>query len=130
MAAKSLGLETAPTIRLGYLTEAQARAYRLADNQIALNAGWDAEMLRAELVDLHAVEFDMNLVGFSQADVSAMMAGGDGPMDEAAADDPAPNSPADPISRTRDLWIMGDRPGLLRCRRAAVTGTDVQGSSA
>ena len=49
LAARKLGLETAPTIRLGHLTEAQARAFRLADNQIALNAGWDAAMLRTEL---------------------------------------------------------------------------------
>ena len=86
MAAKSLGLETAPAIRLGHLTEAQARAYRLADNQLALNAGWDAAMLRAELLDLDAMGFNMGLVGFGQADLAAMMAGGDGEVDEAAAD--------------------------------------------
>ena len=105
LAAKSLGLETAPTIRLGHLSEAQARAYRLADNQIALNAGWDAVMLRAELLDLDAMGFNMNLVGFSQSDLAAMMA--DATVDEAAADDPAPEPPANPVSRPVDLWIMG-----------------------
>ena len=105
LAAKSLGLETAPTIRLGHLSEAQARAYRLADNQIALNAGWDAVMLRAELLDLDAMGFNMNLVGFSQSDLAAMMA--DATVDEAAADDPAPEPPANPVSRPGDLWIMG-----------------------
>lgn len=107
LAARKLGLATVPAIRLGHLTEAQARAYRLADNQIALNAGWDAAMLRAELLDLDAMGFDMNLVGFSQADLAAMMEGGDGEVDEAAADDPAPEPPADPVSRPGDLWIMG-----------------------
>ena len=108
LAAKKLGLETAPAIRLGHLTEAQARAYRLADNQIALNAGWDAAMLRAELLDLDAMGFDMNLVGFSQADLAAMMAGEGGAVDEAAADEPAPEPPADPVSRPGDLWILGE----------------------
>ncbi len=108
LAARKLGLETAPAIRLGHLSEAQARAFRLADNQIALNAGWDAAMLRAELLDLKAIGFDMNLVGFSQSDLAAMMAGDGGVMDEAAADEPAPEPPVDPVSRPGDLWIMGE----------------------
>jgi hypothetical protein len=108
LAAKKLGLETAPAIRLGHLSEAQARAYRLADNQIALNAGWDAAMLRAELLDLDAMGFDMNLVGFNQADLTAMMAGDGSTVDEAAADEPAPEPPADPVSRPGDLWILGE----------------------
>ncbi len=107
LAARKLGLETAPTIRLGHLTEAQARAFRLADNQIALNAGWDAAMLRTELLDLKAIGFDMNLVGFSQSDLAAMMAGDGSAVDEAAADDLAPEPPVDPVSRPGDLWIMG-----------------------
>ena len=120
LAAKSLGLETAPTIRLGHLSEAQARAYRLADNQIALNAGWDAVMLRTELLDLDAMGFNMNLVGFSQSDLAAMMA--DATVDEAAADDPAPEPPANPVSRPGDLWIMGKH--RLLCGDAT-SATDV-----
>ncbi len=108
LAAKKLGLDVAPAIRLGHLTEAQARAFRLADNQIALNAGWDAAMLRTELLDLKSIGFDMNLVGFSQADLAAMMAGDSGAVDEAAADEPAPEPPVDPVSRPGDLWIMGE----------------------
>ncbi len=122
LAAKKLGLETAPAIRLGHLSEAQARAYRLADNQIALNAGWDAAMLRAELLDLDAMGFDMNLVGFNQADLAAMMAGGGGTVDEAAADEPAPEPPADPVSRPGDLWILGEH--RLLCGDAT-SATDV-----
>ena len=107
MAAKTLGMEFVPVIRLGHLTEAQARAFRLADNQIAVNAGWNAEMLRAELLDLTAIGFDMSLVGFSPADLAGMMVGGAN-LDDAAADAPAPEPPADPASRPGDVWIMGD----------------------
>ena len=108
LAAKKLGLEAVPAIRLGHLTEAQARAFRLADNQIALNAGWDAVMLRTELLDLSAMGFDMNLVGFSQSDLAAMMAGDGGAIDEEAADEQAPEPPTAPVSRPGDLWIMGE----------------------
>jgi len=93
MAAKRLGLASVPAISLTHLTEAQARAYRLADNQIALNAGWDAAMLRAELLDFDAMGLDMNLVGFNQADLAMMMAGDSSAVDEAAADEPAPEPP-------------------------------------
>jgi len=123
LAARKLGLETAPAIRLGHLTEAQARAFRLADNQIALNAGWDAAMLRAELLDLKAIGFDMNLVGFSQSDLGAMMAGDGSAVDEAAADEPAPEPPIDPVSRPGDLWIMGEH--RLLCGDAT-SPTDVE----
>ncbi len=122
LAAKRLGLETAPAIRLGHLSEAQARAYRLADNQIALNAGWDAAMLRAELLDLDAMGFDMHLVGFNQADLAAMMAGDGSTVDEAAADEPAPEPPANPVSRPGDLWILGEH--RLLCGDAT-SATDV-----
>jgi len=123
LAARKLGLETAPTIRLGHLSEAQARAFRLADNQIALNAGWDAAMLRAELLDLKAIGFDMNLVGFSQSDLAAMMAGDGSAVDEAAADELAPEPPVDPVSRPGDLWIMGKH--RLLCGDAT-SATDVE----
>jgi DNA modification methylase len=94
-------------IRLGHLTEAQARAFRLADNQIALNAGWNSDMLRAELLDLKAIGFDMSLVGFSPADLAAMMVGG-ADVDEEAADEPAPEPPVAPVTRSGDLWILGE----------------------
>lgn len=123
LAARKLGLETAPTIRLGHLSEAQARAFRLADNQIALNAGWDAAMLRAELLDLKAIGFDMNLVGFSQSDLAAMMAGDGSAVDEAAADELAPEPPVDPVTRPGDLWVLGEH--RLLCGDAT-SPTDVE----
>jgi ParB-like chromosome segregation protein Spo0J len=74
LAAKALGLDTVPAITLGHLTAAQARAFRLADNQIALNAGWDEALLAAELRDLRAEEFDLGPVGFDQAALDRLLA--------------------------------------------------------
>ena len=122
LAARKMGMESAPVIRLGHLTEAQARAFRLADNQIALNAGWDAALLKVELLDLSTLGFDMNLVGFSQDELSAMLAGGGAAIDEAAADDPAPEPPTDPVTRPGDLWLLGEH--RLLCGDAT-SATDV-----
>ena len=75
MAAKLIGLARVPTIALGHLSEAQRRAYVIADNRIALNAGWDEEMLRSELsalIDSDAAEL-LDLVGFSNDELSALL---------------------------------------------------------
>ncbi|MFA5407263.1 MAG: ParB/Srx family N-terminal domain-containing protein [Bacilli bacterium] len=64
MAAQQLGMMTAPCLRISHLTDAQRRAYILADNQLALNAGWDEELLKIELADLQLAEFDIGLIGF------------------------------------------------------------------
>lgn len=68
MAANKLGLDTVPTITLAGLTEAQRKAYVLADNQLALNSGWDLDMLRVEVERLQELDFDLDLIGFD-ADV-------------------------------------------------------------
>ena len=64
MAANKLGLEQVPTITLAGLTEAQRKAYIIADNQLALNSGWDLDMLRVEIERLEELDFDLSLVGF------------------------------------------------------------------
>ena len=64
MAARKLGLVEVPCIRLAHLTETQKRAYIIADNKLALNAGWDEEMLALELAELREVDFDLDLTGF------------------------------------------------------------------
>ena len=64
MAAGKLGLAKVPCIRLAHLTETQKRAYIIADNKLALNAGWDEEMLGLELADLREVDFDLDVLGF------------------------------------------------------------------
>lgn len=69
LAARKLGLDEVPTIELGHLTEAQRRAYILADNRLALDAGWDLEIVAVELADLRADGFDLTLTGFSPAEI-------------------------------------------------------------
>jgi ParB-like chromosome segregation protein Spo0J len=69
MAARKLGMDTVPTIDLSHLTKTQARAYILADNQLALNAGWEAEMLSVELAELEDEGFNLDLLGFDNLDV-------------------------------------------------------------
>jgi len=73
MAARKLGIPEVPCIRLAHLTDTQKRAYIIADNKLALNAGWDAELLQLELTDLHSDNFNMDLLGFDAADLSAAM---------------------------------------------------------
>ena len=73
MAAQKLGLQSVPCIRLGYLTDAQKRAYILADNRIALSSGWDDAMLEVELAELHADEYDLGLLGFDADELSKLM---------------------------------------------------------
>jgi ParB-like chromosome segregation protein Spo0J len=83
LAARKLGMSEVPCIELAGLTETQRKAYILADNKLAMNAGWDDEMLRLELGDLAAMDFDMALTGFSDEEMLGL---------ERAADQDAPES--------------------------------------
>ena len=73
LAARKLGMEEVPCIELAGLTDTQRRAYIIADNKLALNAGWDDELLALELGELNAADFDMALVGFDAGELSAAM---------------------------------------------------------
>ena len=73
MAARQLGMAEVPTVNVGWLNEQQRRAYVIADNQLALNAGWDDEALAAELSALDDSGFDVGLVGFSDADMERLL---------------------------------------------------------
>ena len=77
MAARSLGLSDVPCIRLAHLTETQRRAYVLADNRIALNSGWDADMLALELTELRIDDFDLSLLGFDVPELDELLNGSD-----------------------------------------------------
>jgi DNA modification methylase len=109
MAAQKLGLQSVPCIRLGYLTDAQKRAYILADNRIALNSGWDDAMLEVELAELHADEYDLGLLGFDADELSKLM-GYDMPEETPVevTEDEVPEPPAEPITKPGDLWILGE----------------------
>lgn len=102
LAAKHLRLAEVPVIVLDHLSEAQRRALVIADNRIAENAGWDDEMLRAELVALREEDFDLDLLGFDDAAIDDLLAGLGDPMapptapGEGAEGDVSPASPSVP----------------------------------
>jgi len=73
MAAQKLGLDKVPCIRLSHLTETQKRAYIIADNKLALNSGWDEEMLGLELSDLREADFDLGLMGFNAEEIESAL---------------------------------------------------------
>ena len=104
LAAKQLGLDKVPVIELVGLTEAQNKALRLADNKIALNAGWDIEILKLELADLSLPEFEMDLAltGFSSGEIDVVLGGTVDPDDEVI-----PEVPSAPRSRLGDIWLLG-----------------------
>ena len=100
-AAKLLGMKAVPTLALSHLSEAERRAYVLADNKLALNAGWDKEILAIELQALVDLEFDVELTGFSLAEVDFVLdeAGDADPDGRDAADDASRWSPGQPSPR-------------------------------
>lgn len=75
LAAKQIGMAEVPTISVGWLTESQRRAYVIADNKIALNADWDDDLLAAELKQLKAADFDLDLIGFSGVELNELLFG-------------------------------------------------------
>ena len=105
MAARKLAITDVPSIRLTHLTEAQKKAYVIADNKLALNAGWDDEMLAVELTDLKDMGFDLDLTGFSTDEIEALLAptGTEGLTDE----DAVPEVPEAPVTVLGDVWILG-----------------------
>lgn len=106
LASRKLGLTEVPVIVLAHLTPTQRRALMIADNQIATNAGWNEEMLAMELAALKDEAFDLELLGFDEADIDRLLAGT--LEDEADDPDAAPEPPADPVSRPGDIWICGE----------------------
>jgi len=104
LAAQKLGLDTLPVIEAAHLTEAQKRAYVLADNRLALDAGWDNDMLKVELSDLQADGFNLELTGFNLDEIAAFLVD----KTEGLTDpDAVPDVPVDPVSRLGDVWVMG-----------------------
>ncbi|MDD3028824.1 MAG: site-specific DNA-methyltransferase [Alphaproteobacteria bacterium] len=107
MAAKQLGLKDVPVVILDHLTDDQKRAYVIADNKLALNAGWDEELLRKEMEELAASGFDLPIIGFSDDELAALLEGandGEGLTDE----DAVPEAPAEPNTKPGDLYILGN----------------------
>lgn len=104
LAAQKLGLKELPCVEADHLTEAQKRAYVIADNRMALDAGWDAEMLKVELGDLDAAGFDLSLTGFDLGELENFLAE---PTEGLTDEDAVPDVPAVPVTVLGDVWVMG-----------------------
>ena len=104
MAAQRLGMKDAPVMVAVGWTEAQKRAYVLADNKLAENAEWDKDLLKLELVDLEAMGFDLPLMGWSEEELAKLSGGGNSGLTDP---DQVPEEPAIPATLPGDLWILG-----------------------
>jgi DNA modification methylase len=104
-AARAMGLAEVPVIHLSGLSETQKRALRIADNKIALNAGWDMEILRLKLGELASLDvtIDLSLTGFSTGEIDVILSSADDPDDEVV-----PPVRTTPRSKPGDIWILGD----------------------
>jgi DNA modification methylase len=106
MAAQKLGLQTVPCIRLAHLSETQRKAYVIADNRLALNAGWDDQMLTLELQELDGEDFDLSLLGFEADELNALL----NPIKETEGltdEDAVPDAPEEPKTKPGDIYQLG-----------------------
>ncbi len=130
LAARKLGLDEVPCIELKHLTKAQRKAYIIADNKLALNAGWDEQMLALELGALKDDGFDLDLTGFSADELDALL--NVGALPEGLTDeDAAPEVQAEAVSQPGDIWLCG--PHRVMCgdsTRAADVGKLMSGHKA
>jgi hypothetical protein len=130
LAARKLGLVEVPVVVLDHLSDTQRRAYILADNKLAENAGWDEKILAAELADLERDGLDLKLVGFSDQELEALLeesGGGPTPEDE----EQIPEAPAEPVTRSGDLWRVGrHRVSCGDCRDRSVVARLLDGRKA
>ena len=119
LAARKLGLAEVPVVVLDHLSETQRRAYIIADNRLAMNAGWDEKVLAHELAELEHEGMDLALVGFSDAELEALLADNEAPPPDVQDDVPEP--PAQPVTRPGDVWLIGSHRLICGdCRDFAV----------
>jgi len=112
LAARQLRMTEVPVIVLEHLTESQRRALAIADNQLALNAGWDEETLRAELAALKLEEFDLDIIGFDDEELARLLAAQDA-TEGLTDEDAIPKLPETPTSALGDLWTLGNHKLLV-----------------
>lgn len=106
LAAQKLNITEVPVVIAKGWSDAKKRAYVIADNKLALNAGWDNAMLKLELTDLESLNFDLDLTGFNSDEIAALM-----PLDiniGLTDEDDVPETPVDPITKLNDVWILGN----------------------
>ncbi len=108
LAARKLRMEHVPVVVLDHLTETQRRAYVLADNKLAEQAGWDDEMLRGELADLKDADLDLEALGFSEDELRTLLAETEpAPTGTPEVEEEIPEAPVEPVTRTGDVWLIG-----------------------
>src|SRR4051795_1992790 len=104
LAARKLRISEVPVMVAAGWTEAQKKAYAIADNKLTLNGGWDDELLGLELDELEVLGFDLDLIGFSDEERAVLAARStDGLTDP----DVVPDLPINPVTRAGDIWVMG-----------------------
>jgi len=114
-AAQQLGLQKVPVHVAKDLTESQIKAYRIADNQTATIADWDYELLPIELKDLQGMDFNLDLLGFSEEELSNLLAE---PVEEGLTDEDAvPATPKVAVTKPGDLYILGGKVKCPKCGR-------------
>lgn len=106
LAARKLGMDKVPAIVLDHLTKPQQRALVIADNQLALNAGWDLDMLKAEIEDLNLDDFDISLLGFDDKFLDGLLE--PEPTDGLTDEDAVPDVPETPKTVLGDVWVLGN----------------------
>jgi 16S rRNA G966 N2-methylase RsmD len=106
LAAKEEGITEVPCVFAEHLTEAQKRAYIIADNRLAMNAGWDMEMLSVEISELQGVDFDLSVLGFNEAELSKLMGDIEDAKDDDFDVDEELKKPA--VTKFGDLWLLGN----------------------
>jgi ParB-like chromosome segregation protein Spo0J len=123
LAARKLGLAEVPCLTLAGLTEAQKRAYVIADNKLALNAGWDEDLLALEIKDLQGMDFDLDLLGFDAGELDELLALGDATPEGHTDPDAVPEPQAQAITVPGDIWQLGKH--RLMCGDST-SATDVE----
>lgn len=106
LASKKLGMEEVPCIVLKGLTEAQKKAYIIADNKMALNAGWDEELLKIELENLKELDFDLELTGFNVDELDDIL--GNNEEEQEIIEDEVPEVPEEPKAKLGDIYQLGN----------------------
>jgi DNA modification methylase len=105
-AARKLGLTEVPVVRLSHLSDTQRKAYILADNRLALNAGWDNDLLKLELQELEIEGVDLEMLGFSKEELDGLLNSLE-PTEGLTDEDAVPETPEEPVTKPGDIWILG-----------------------
>ena len=132
LAARKLRLDHVPVVVLDHLTETQKRAYILADNKLAEQAGWDDDLLRGELADLKDADLNLEVLGFSEDELRTLLAEAEpAPAGTPEEEEEIPEAPVDPVTRPGDIWLIGKHRLICGdCRDRATVAQLLNGSSA